>query len=136
MKHEIADQLYTGEGFPLEPMDEVIATHFERLFILFDTFYEDSKSSLLHTENAFRSEQFQEAPTPFTAYQWAVERLCSPGPEVGSQAALPTIMCFLLRELGEFSYSEIGRMTGVDSQEVARHIAAARTYLVGKTHLS
>ena len=136
MKHEFADQLYAGEVLPLKPTDEIIANHFERLFILFATFYEDTKSSLLHTENAFRSSAFQESPSVYSAYQWAVERLCSPETDGGSQAALPTILCFLLRELGEFSYSEIGRMTGTDSQEVARHIAAARAYLIGKTHLS
>ena len=131
MTQEHQYSLSSGEGFPLESHDQVIANHFERLFVLFDTFNEDSKFSLLQTEGAFRSESFKKSPSAFTAYQWAVNRLSTTNSEDGSPAALPTILCFLLRELGGFGYTEIGEMVGTGHQEVARHIAAARSYLQG-----
>jgi len=131
MKHYFEYIPGQEEGFHLDTQDEIIASHFERLFIFFDTFHEDSKLSLLQAESAFRSDAFQRSPTAFTAYQWAVDRLSTSGSCGGSISALPTILCFLLRELGGFSYTEIGEMVGIDEMDVKRHIAAARHYLLG-----
>ena len=131
MKTEFLSKLLPGESLPMESMDEVIASHFERLFLFLNVFNEDSKFSLLQTERAFRSEAFRESPTAFSAYQWAIHHVRGDNQAFNTTSVTPTILCFLLRELGSFGYSEIGKLVGLEKNAVARHIAAARAYMTG-----
>lgn len=122
----------TANGYVGETIDNVIADHFEKLYVFFDTFLEDPKLSLLHTESAFRSRLFQTTPTVYSAYHWAADRILSESELEADCAGSPVgMLCFMLREVGQFSYMEIAQMTDLDRQDVGAHIAAMRSRLMG-----
>ena len=116
------DGIFHGEN-----ADEMVSLHFERLFVLFDTFLEDPKISLLQVENAFRSEGFQASPSVYVAYRWATERImASLYAEAKAQGQSLSLLCLLLKELGNLDYSEIAEMTSLSRKDVAGHIANLR----------
>ena len=113
---------------------DFVAAHFEKLFLLFNVFFNDHATSAIHAERAFLAPDTKDNPNTFNLYQRAVDSVFreNPGSNCLTQLSTKTTLCFLLKELTDFRYVEIAELMGVDKNEVKNNIAAIRTELLKK----
>jgi len=119
---------------PISTIEDLVSAHYEKVFSLLDTFFEDHRVSLEHTENAFRAMQNADKLNTHDLYQLAVDCIFQNYQEKQTTGGLPTgdAMCFLLKEVGRLRYNEIADITGYTREDVKLHIARARKVLIDR----
>ena len=124
---ETATQFGDGNSTIMEGsgMEELAINHFERVFLLFGTFFEDPQVTMGFTESAFRAAEQTGRPCPSVLYQCAVDSISDwkNEREPGEALSLQARLCWLLKELGMLRYSEIARIVGIDYEAVKHRIA-------------
>ena len=115
-------------------IEELATNHFERVFLLFGTFFEDPQVTMGFTESAFRATEQTGSPCPLVLYQCAVDSISHWKNEREPEEALSLQgrLCWLLKELGMLRYGEIARIVGIDSDAVKHSIAETRFALMQK----
>ena len=124
----------TAFPVPTSLTEELVSNHFENVFALFNTVFDDHIASINHTEQAFRATADSTNQNSNQLYNYAVEFLLKNGPEETTFAELnvQSTLCFLLKELENFRYQEIAEIMKIEREEVKQNIAQARNVLLKK----
>ena len=115
-------------------IEELATNHFERVFLLFGTFFEDPQVTMGFTESAFRAAEQTGSPTPSVLYQCAVDSISDWKNEREAEEvlSLQARLCWLLKELGMLRYHEIANILGIEYEAVKHNIAETRFALMPK----
>ena len=115
-------------------MEDLATNHFERVFLLFGTFFEDPQVTMGFTESAFRAAEQTGSPSPSVLYQCAVDSISDWENEREPEEALSlqARLCWLLKELGMLRYNEIAKILRTDYEAVKHSITETRFALMHK----
>ncbi|HKI98561.1 MAG TPA: hypothetical protein VKB51_08830 [bacterium] len=115
------------------PIDGLIATCFDRAYLMFNLFEDDPRTCLDLCEGVFRSLDGQPVLTEQDFYGRMVAKVRDlPGKnEFLPGIAAESVLCWLLKDAVDFSYAAIAELMQMTREQVGESIAEVRMALVG-----
>lgn len=125
----IAIQVPEPQG---EALNELIDADFERVYALFQAFFQDHETAIGNALKTFRDAERDAPPSRDTLYHMAVLRIRGAGSRCDPVEGIPlrNTLCWLLKELGALPYRTIGEIMGLGRADVRAAIAGVRLALI------
>lgn len=120
------------ESVSAPSIDGLVATCFDRAFLIFSLFVDDPRTCLDLSEGVFRALDGRVTLTEWAFYGELVTRVrrLPDKNEFLPGVAAESVLCWLLKDAAELNYAEIGALMTLDRGQVSDRIAEVRMALV------
>ncbi len=113
-------------------LEDLVTSHFNSVYTIFNVFVEDPRTCLHFTEGVFRAMDLEDNLTDKAVYRTLVKQIRRIPQKSQFLDGVPheNVVCWLLKETSDLRYAEIAGLMGMDREQVKLSIADVRGQLL------